>query len=168
MRSIHSSPRFGLSALLASFVLSVGGCGNGVPLHPASGKISSGGVALAGGAVTLTPDASKGNKSPASPTGQIGSDGAFTLMTDGKPGAPLGWYKVTVFADTPGGGMGAGMGAGTEVKFDPKPNPAGSKAAAKGAAPRVDPKDRDPAKSDLSVEVLATPPAGGYEIKIPR
>jgi hypothetical protein len=122
-----------------------------------SGKVTLKNAPLTGGNVTFVPDESKGNKSKFSPGGQIGSDGTFTLTTEGKSGAPLGWYKVTVFASTPG------MGGPATV--DPTPgkvaplNPAG--------AVHVDPKYQDAAKTPVSLEVVASPGAGAYDVKIP-
>jgi hypothetical protein len=76
------------------------GCGGG-GLEPVSGKVSNGTNPLANGTVTFHPDSTKGNESTKHPEGLIEADGTYTLYTDQAEGAPAGWYKVTVFAETP-------------------------------------------------------------------
>jgi len=61
-----------------------------------TGKVTADGQALTAGTVTFRPDETKGNKNKAIPTGMIDSSGNYKLFTDGKEGAPLGWYKVGV------------------------------------------------------------------------
>src|SRR5437016_1113643 len=84
------------AALLAA------GCGG--PRHPVAGRVLLEGQPLANvqGAVVLKPDASKGNKRKVLPIGVLNRDGSFSVVTDGKPGAPPGWYKVIVTANEPG------------------------------------------------------------------
>jgi hypothetical protein len=53
---------------------------------------------LPSGWVTFKPDKAKGNTFNREPTGEINSQGEYTLQTNGKPGAPPGAYKVTVSA----------------------------------------------------------------------
>lgn len=75
------------------------GCG-GSGFTPVSGKVSNGETAVSNGTVTFHPDAAKGNESVKHPEGLIEGDGTYTLYTEQKPGAPTGWYKVTVFAES--------------------------------------------------------------------
>jgi hypothetical protein len=58
------------------------------------------GKPMADGLVVFTPDVAKGNTSKFVPSGGI-EDGEYTLATEGKPGAPPGWYKVTVSPGMP-------------------------------------------------------------------
>jgi hypothetical protein len=77
--------------------------------------------------------------------GRIGPDGRYELTTNGVTksetgkGAPLGWYKVTLLTTLPG-------------------------------APdiTVNPKYTDPAKTPLSIEVVANPEPGHYDLKLDK
>ena len=81
--------------LVACFV----GCGPApVKLAPVSGKVTIQDMPLPYGRIVLKPDVAQGNKFAGEPSGEIKSDGTFTLETDGKPGAPLGVYRVAVFS----------------------------------------------------------------------
>lgn len=127
------------------------GCGDpGPTLVPVSGSVSVGGKPLATGSVSFRPDASKGNTSPHHPTGTIGPDGKFELVTVGKPGAPPGHYKVLVFAD---------------ANTDPK---TGGAAHPKPPAWLTDPKYTTERTTDLRVEVVASPESGRYDLKLTR
>lgn len=88
--------------VLASF-LSLLGCGSStaVKLAPVSGKVTIQDMPLPYGRILLKPDAAQGNTSTSEPSGEIKSDGTFSLETDGKPGAPLGAYRVTIFSIKP-------------------------------------------------------------------
>jgi hypothetical protein len=127
------------------------GCQKGGPtLYPVSGTVTVGSAPLTGGVLTFHPEDSGGDKPKPSPTGQVEKDGKYSLTTLGKPGAPLGKYKVTVATNFPGMGMG---GAGGDVKPD---------------SVKVNPKYTVPTTSDLKVEVVASPAAGQYDIKVPE
>jgi hypothetical protein len=65
---------------------------------PVKGKVTVDGVPLKEGSVVYWPDASKSNQSTVEAVAQIKDDGTYELITRGKPGAPPGWYKVTVTA----------------------------------------------------------------------
>src|SRR5262249_60290507 len=54
------------------------------------------GKPLSSGSVAFHPDAKKGNSLKKILGGEIGSDSTYRIYTDGQPGAPAGWYKVTV------------------------------------------------------------------------
>jgi len=136
---MRSSCRFGIAAVLLGCLALTLGCSSGPKLYPVSGKVTAGKTTLAGGQVTFVPDESKGNKTKTSPTGQIGSDGTYSLKTDGRDGAPAGWYKVTVNTDIPGS------------------PPSGVK---------IDPIYSDPARTLLNIEVVADSSAK-YDVKIP-
>lgn len=137
-------------ALVGSFLVIGAGCGKSEPLYPVSGKVMLGKEPLTGGQITFFPDAAKGNKSKHSPTGKIGSDGTYTLTTDGKAGAPAGHYKVTVTGQTPG--MSA-MTPGEVGKPMPL-NPA--------TGPKIDPKYQNEAQTPLTKEVVASGAAADH------
>src|SRR5262245_34193283 len=86
-------------------VLCVGGlawaAGCGAPaekLVNVAGKITLGGRPWTVGDVGFFPDAARGNTSGRAAVGTIAADGTYRLFTSGKPGVPLGWYKVVVWA----------------------------------------------------------------------
>jgi hypothetical protein len=89
-------------------VFAVAGCGPAEPkLVPAGGTVRfTDGKPVAGGIVEFAPD----GPGPAA-RGKIGSDGSFTLETNGKPGAVAGAYRVVVLqmvmADGAAGHVGA-------------------------------------------------------------
>jgi hypothetical protein len=133
-RSFASAPRsarllpplsFGATLPVLCFLglLMVAGCGSSGKdkLYPVSGKVTLGGTVLTAGQVTFHPDLSKGNNAKGVPTGALGADGTYSLTTDGKAGAPVGAYKVTVITNFPGA-------SGTPVPINPKyanPNASG-------------------------------------------
>lgn len=65
------------------------------PLTPVNGRITHRGYALPGGTVVFAPDASRGEAGPVV-YAKIRSDGTYSLQTGDSPGAPAGWYRVTV------------------------------------------------------------------------
>ncbi len=88
------------------------GCGPAAgTLVPVSGKITIQGLPLPFGTITLVPNDDNATKpdtisrrglgAKSQPNGTIGADGSYSLMTDGKPGAPQGIYKVTIFSIKP-------------------------------------------------------------------
>jgi hypothetical protein len=125
-------------------VAGVAGCGGGTKTEtflPVAGKVEYKGKPLATGVVIFTADADKGNTTPHEPRGKIDADGTFTVMTAGKPGAPPGWYRITVVANKP------------QDEKNPYAVPAS-----------LIPKHyADTSKSGLSAEVVASPPPGAYD-----
>jgi hypothetical protein len=87
-----------LSALLIAPLI-LAGCATN--LVPVSGKVTIDNKPLTTGTVTLKPDKEHGNKNTVEPLGTIGADGAYTIETNGLPGAPPGAYKVVVVAQGP-------------------------------------------------------------------
>jgi hypothetical protein len=132
----------------------VSGCGDasGVGrILPVSGTITLNGQPLIAqtAMVLFKPDASRGNQSPLDPAGALDGQGHYTLVTAGKTGAPPGWYKVVVTATT------------TDVNLPPgkrrdHPRPKSLVAAKYGQA----------ATTALSVEVVESPAAGAYDLKL--
>ena len=78
------------------------GCGDSPEkFYPVSGKILVNGKPLSGvaqGSVSFHADGTKGNQTMHQPIGAINADGSYELITVGRKGAPLGWYKVIVSA----------------------------------------------------------------------
>jgi len=140
-----------LAALLGlvCFGFGCGGSGSKTPpLVPATGKVTLDGAPMTIGMVTFQPDEAKGNTLKYSPTGPIDSSGNYKLMTDGKDGAPVGWYKVTISAY----GMPTGQ------------------VDSKGAAPKsnLNSKYQSPATSGITLEVVASPAPGAYDLKVTK
>jgi len=109
------------------------------------GKVTVDGQPLTMGSLLFRPNAEKGNTSKLEPAGSIDSSGNYKLYTNSKPGAPLGWYKVTVAAQTQADST--------------NPGAATSLVAAKYNAADT---------TDLSVEVVATPAPGAYDLKLTK
>ena len=76
------------------------GCAESGPLLiPVRGTVTLTGRRLTAGYVSYRADAGQGNQTLHIPTGQISAEGRYELFTNGRAGAPPGWYKVLVFAD---------------------------------------------------------------------
>jgi len=129
--------------LCAAFV----GCGgSSAKLAQVQGKVTVDGTPLTTGAVTFHPNKAKGNTTPHIPLGTIDAQGNYKLMSATEAGAPLGWYDVTVVAQEP---------------IDQN-NPY--------APPKylINPKYADVSKSGLELEVVGSPAAGAYDLKLAK
>jgi hypothetical protein len=116
------------------------GCGDSVgKCYPVAGKVTFKGILLKDAEVIFVPDLEKGNKSKVSAFGKTGQDGTFTLTTQGREGAPIGWYKVVVMTVYPGGPA----------------NPV--------AIPE---RYTRPRETDLSLEVVSSPSQDAYEVRL--
>ena len=116
------------------------------PMNAASvkGKVFLDGQPLTKGSVRFVPDKSKGNTAGVEPVGTIGATGEYELITNGKPGAPLGSYFVCVVS---------GEIPDSSKPFDvPKGGPA--------------PRFAQPETSKLAVDVVAAPADGAYDLKV--
>lgn len=90
IRSLHIVALGGLVCLS-------GGCDSSAKLTPVTGHVTGpDGKPLTSGTVNFHPNKAKDNSFGQESLGDIDAQGEFTLQTRGKPGAPLGWYKVTV------------------------------------------------------------------------
>jgi hypothetical protein len=119
------------------------GCGGGEQLVPVEGNALVDGQPLATGSLSFEPDANKGNTSQAKPAGLV-ENGKYKVFTAGKPGAPLGWYKITAVAEEP---------------IDPK-NP---------YVPRKSLINMKYVKeSDLALEIVEKPAAGAYDLNLKK
>lgn len=136
-------PRRCIAFVLSVMLLPLCGCSGGLgALHPVQGKVTVDGKPLTNGSVAFHPDEAKGNTGKKVASGEI-EDGAYKLYTDGKSGAPAGWYKVAVTA-------------ATEVDSD----------KAEEAKSLVGVKFTDPKETPLTIEVTAAPAAGAYDLKV--
>jgi hypothetical protein len=88
--------------VLLGLLLPAGGCDRLKPeLAPVRGKVYYNGVPLPRGTIVFVPDPVRGRTGPLS-HGEIQPDGSFTLWSEKRPGAQVGWHRVTVVAvDTP-------------------------------------------------------------------
>lgn len=151
MKDLFSPRLVYLAALVA--LGPVSGCGQKLPpLAPVSGKVTVDGQPLTAGQVTLIPDViiSKQEtkietQTPGVSIGQIDSTGAYKIVTNGKPGAPPGKYKVTV---TP-----------------PMIPSSDSKSAPAGGFNRKYSKARE---TPLRIEVVPDAPPGKYDLKLSK
>lgn len=114
---------------------------------PVEGKIMIGDKAIEAGNIGFHPDVTKGNDTKFSnlPVGTI-SGGKYSISTGGKPGAPAGWYKVTVNSTVPS---------------DPKNEYSVPKLI-------VDKAYTDASTSTLLVEVKAGEVPITYDLKLPK
>lgn len=145
-RLVHLAVFVGLALVL--------GCGKDNPMSSVSGKVTVDGKPLSGGSVSFIPDvppgeegikeASKAATSGLS-AGSIGSDGTYKIYTAGKEGAPLGKYKVTV-----------------SPRMAPPPD------ATEAPPLEFDKKYSDAQKTPLRKEVVASPKAGDYDLKLTK
>jgi len=136
--------------LVGSLLFFGAGCGKQETHYPVSGKVTLNNAPLKGGIVTFIPDESKGNKSKSNATGMINAEGNYTLMTNGRSGAPAGWYKVTVNPDTP-----SGMGGAAEPGKNPQLTPL-------GGGVKIEQRFKDPGSTPITKEVVASGAAAGH------
>lgn len=116
------------------------------PCLPVSGTVTMNKKTLPTGTVRFSPDASKGNTSKESAIGLIQPDGTYSLVTNGRAGAPLGWYKVTVDPNAVPGELPAGQAP-------PKP-------------PAINAKYKKADTSGILIEVTENPKPGAYDIDL--
>jgi hypothetical protein len=133
--------RSGLWCSLGIAVLLLTGCGE--TLYPVEGKVMVNDKPLTTGTVIFHPDESKGNSAKVLPGGEIDAQGNYKIFTKGKPGAPAGWYKVTVTA--------------AETPDSAKPNEAKKYVADKFGTP---------SKTPLAKEVVPEAAPGAYDLKV--
>src|SRR5687768_2381038 len=86
------------AGMLAALVTA--GCGGGEKVFPVEGTVTIGTEPLKTGSIAFHPDAEKGNKGGQPAIGTI-ENGKYRLGYQGKDGALVGAYKVTVTASVP-------------------------------------------------------------------
>ncbi len=131
------------------------GCGDGGRVgqtFPVSGKITFMNEPLVtkNTIILLKPDASRGNTSPFEPTGTVDESGTYTLRTEGKMGAPPGWYKVVVVARDEAPVVHA------KAKQSHRP-------VSKSLVPAKYGQEKT---TDLVIEVVENPSPGAYDLKL--
>lgn len=137
------------AAAALGWLVTTAGCGpKQETFYPVKGKVTVNGRPIkATGAVALVADAAKGNTTPHEPRGTLDENGHFEVYTVNRPGAPPGWYKVLILAQT-------GQASVTDPYAEPKwLAPTGYTTAA---------------KTPLTVEVTATPPEAGYTFDVKK
>jgi hypothetical protein len=142
-----------LSALLFGCLAS--GCGDDSGVgrtFPVSGKITFNNEPLTAKTtrVWFKPDASKGNTSLFEPVGTVDAAGNYKLTTQGKNGAPPGWYQVVV----------------TAWEDAPPVHPKGPRQHRPVAKSLLPSKYGQPQTSGLVIEVVEKPAPGAYDLKL--
>lgn len=143
MRILSCSSFKKLLMPIVAVALSLGGGCSGGGLTTVKGKVTLDGNPMTKGSVRFVPDKAKGNNATTESAGTIGADGSYTLATAGKPGAPLGWYKVTI--------------ASGDIPESSRPNEVKTKIAPSFLSAELTP---------LSVEVVSSPKADSYDLKV--
>lgn len=143
--------RHWVSVLLVCFLLT--GCGSDEEkLVPVRGRVTVEKKPWSVGDIGFFPDAAKGNHRGRASIGSLKPDGSFELFTSGKPGVPLGWYKVVVWATN-----------------DPAAaNPWGSDGKPRPIKWLIDSRYTSLATTPLAVEVVENPSPDQYEVRIPQ
>jgi hypothetical protein len=120
-----------LFAGLSIVAFALSGCGGMGTRYPVEGKVTVDGKPLRDGRLIFVPDKEKGNQLKDGPFGQV-KDGSYTLTTQGKPGAPAGWYNVIVqtqYQDAPADAIELPrryedpLGSGLSIEVVPSPDP---------------------------------------------
>jgi len=136
--------RFLVSVALCGLVGLSSGCAGGPKVVPVSGRVTMNGKPLTSGVVSYRPNKAKGNTFGGEPMGDINAQGEYTLQVMGKPGAPLGAYKVVVNVTGP-------------ITED------NTKATTKSL---INPTYANVDTTPLEVEVVAEPKQGAYDLLI--
>jgi hypothetical protein len=89
-------PRLRITLLLPCLCLSA--CSTAT--FPVEGTVTVDGKPLDHGTVVFWPENAEGNTSPDTASSEIGANGTYALYTQGKEGAPIGVYRVTVVSQT--------------------------------------------------------------------
>ena len=134
---------FVISALLL-------GCGN-QQFCPVAGKVIQNGEPLNPrvGYVLFKPDIQKENNTMLEPSGTIDTNGSYEIYTEQQSGAPPGWYKVIVTA------------SGESVK--PSPDQSSTRPLSKSL---LSAKYGQEKTTPLSIDVVASPSAGAYDLNV--
>jgi hypothetical protein len=153
----QSAGRRATALLLGVAAAALAGCGGGPPpvkLYPVRGKILVGEKPVKEGTIQLRADQARGNTTWEQPVAAIQPDGTFEVTTNGKPGAPPGWYRVLVLADN-------------FKVVDPPPSPVWPNYP-EGFLPKPLVNDRYLYfnQTDVSVEVVEDPPEEGYVLRL--
>jgi hypothetical protein len=128
------------------------GCGDaGEKLVPVTGKVTLNGQPWTIGSVGFFPHGARGNSKEIAAVGVIAKDGSYELSISGKSGAPLGWYKVVIWAPEDGNVAG---------------NPWGMDGKLKPMRWLVNPRYTNKDTTNLEVEVVDRPSPGQYDLDL--
>jgi len=130
-----------LVPIFVVMAVTLSGCGRSEPLVSVEGKVTIKGKPLEKGTIAFQPDAAKGNTSKLEPMATLNRDGSFRLQCGERGGAPLGWYKVMVVARDAGDSTRPPVWIANAKYANAKETP-------------------------LTVEVVASPPKGGYQFHL--
>jgi hypothetical protein len=90
-------------------LLLLASCGPSAPkLAPVNGQVFFRGRPLPGGTVVFAPDPQRGGRGPLA-WAEVGRDGRFSLTTEGRRGAVVGWHRVTIAGPRPSRGLQPGL-----------------------------------------------------------
>jgi hypothetical protein len=119
---------------------------------PVAGRVTLDGApwTAASTVIVFKPDTAKGNTQPWEPTGTVDSQGNYTLSTKGRPGAPPGWYKVTV----------------TAVETRPLETTKGPRRKLPTAKSLLPARYGQAATTPLAIEVVDSPAPDAYDLKL--
>jgi len=122
-------------------------------LAPVVGTVKVQGKPLTLGWITFYPDEVRGNASARLPLAEITTDGTYELTTNGKPGAPPGFYKVVIAATR------------DVIPVRPPRTQDG-----KPAPPiwLTHEKYTKPQSTDLLIEVVENPVPGAYDLEVSK
>jgi hypothetical protein len=144
----------GLCAFLA-----LAGCGKGdLKLVPVEGTVTVGGKSLTTGVVTFWSEGEPEGSKKVAPIGNIGPDGSYKMTTNGKDGAPVGRYKVTVSTMMPPGSDVPDITGGGGKKPPPMET----------SSVKIDSRYISLKTTPLKVEVSENPSSGAYDLKLER
>ncbi len=144
-----------LSGLLPAALASGCGDASGVgPTFPVAGRVTVNNTpwTAKNTVILCKADPARGNAGRFEPTGSVDADGNYTLTTNGKAGAPPGWYKVLVTARE-------------EVAPVHPRGPQHHRPVSKSLLPA---KYGQAQTTDLSIEVVERPAAGAYDLKLSK
>jgi hypothetical protein len=134
----------------------VAGCGDAksIKLAPVSGVVTFDGRPLTAKstAIVFKPDRTRGNETTLEPAGTVDDQGNYTVLSAGKKGAPVGWYKVVVTA------------------YERRPEHPKTSGRSKGPATAalLPAQYGQEATTPLAVEVSEKPAPGAYDLKLSK
>jgi len=135
--------------IVCSSICALGGCSGEERFLPVKGQVFVNGQPLKGatGAIAFVPDSTKGNATHHEPRAEINDAGEYEIKTVGRIGAPPGWYKVQVMAQRE-------RLLGSKADMIPR-----------WAVPIEYTKAE---RTPISIEVVARPESGAYDLKLKR
>ena len=144
----RTPPRISAKRTLGCLMICLAGCSknDGIRLYPATGTVMLDGKPVANASVTFNPALLPSFGKLA--TGKTDQQGRFTIYTDGRPGAGVATYTVTVFAQE----EGSTSGPNGSLSASPA-DPATRQSLRKQPKLLVPERYTTPVESDLSVGV---------------